>query len=100
VKQDTFEKIAEIISEICEIESETLTPDKNALLDLDIDSLDFLDITFEIDEVFGIKLPVAEWTEVDGEIDEEEVRRLFRLESICDYVDYLVANHNAAVQKT
>lgn len=90
MKQETFDKVTKIIADICEIDAGTIRPDQNAIVDLEIDSLDFLDITFEVDSVFEIKLPVAEWTDTNEEVDEEKLKELFRLENICDYIDYLV----------
>ncbi|RJF80468.1 acyl carrier protein [Oleomonas cavernae] len=58
---DTFDSIADIIAETCNIERETITPESHAIDDLGIDSLDFLDVTFGIDKKFGIKMPVEAW---------------------------------------
>jgi len=58
---DTFDAIADIIAETCNIERETITPESHAIDDLVIDSLDFLDVTFAIDKKFGIKMPVEAW---------------------------------------
>lgn len=58
---DTFDTIADIIAETCNIERETITPESHAIDDLGIDSLDFLDVTFAIDKKFGIKMPVEAW---------------------------------------
>jgi len=46
----TFNKIADIIAETCDIPRDTITPDSHAIDDLGIDSLDFLDIAFAIDK--------------------------------------------------
>jgi len=90
VKKETFEKIAAIVSEISEIEVSQITPEKNAVTDLGVDSLDFLDITYEIDQAFGIKMPVQEWSASDEELTEERIGELFKIENICDFIDYLV----------
>lgn len=58
---DTFDSIADIIAETCNIERDTITPESHAIDDLGIDSLDFLDVTFGIDKKFGIKMPVEAW---------------------------------------
>ena len=58
---DTFDTIADIIAETCNIERDTITPESHAIEDLGIDSLDFLDVTFAIDKKFGIKMPVEAW---------------------------------------
>ena len=50
----TFDKVAEIIAETCDIPRENIKPESHAINDLEIDSLDFLDIAFAIDKAFGI----------------------------------------------
>ena len=65
----TFDTVAKIISETCDIPQETIKPESHAIDDLGIDSLDFLDIAFAIDKAFGIKMPLEQWTqEVNGSI--------------------------------
>ena len=49
----TFDTVANIISETCDIPRETIKPESHAINDLGIDSLDFLDIAFAIDKAFG-----------------------------------------------
>ena len=61
----TFDQVATIIAETCDIPRDTITPDSHAIDDLGIDSLDFLDIAFAIDKAFGIKLPLEKWTQKD-----------------------------------
>ena len=63
----TFETIAGIISEICDIPREKITPDSHVTQDLEIDSLNFLDVVFRVDQLYGIRIPLEEWTqEVDA----------------------------------
>ena len=59
----TFDQVATIIAETCDIPRDTITPESHAIDDLGIDSLDFLDIAFAIDKAFGIKLPLEKWTQ-------------------------------------
>ena len=51
----TFETVADIISEICDIPRENISPESHVIDDLGIDSLDFLDVAFAIDQAFGIE---------------------------------------------
>ena len=44
----TFDTVASIISETCDIPRENIRPESHAINDLGIDSLDFLDIAFAI----------------------------------------------------
>src|ERR1041384_5985639 len=78
----TFDTVANIISETCDIEREKITPDSHAIDDLGIDSLDFLDVAFAIDKAFGIKLPLEQWTQEanDGKATPDQN---FLLKNLC-----------------
>lgn len=60
---NAFETIADIIAETASVERAKITREAHVINDLGIDSLDFLDIVFEIDKRFGVKVPVEAWTE-------------------------------------
>ncbi len=79
---DTFDQIATIIAETCDIPRDTITPESHAIDDLGIDSLDFLDIAFAIDKAFGIKMPLEKWTQEvnDGKATTEQY---FVLKNLC-----------------
>lgn len=74
LNQETFDTVADIIAEICSIDRAEITPESHAVNDLGIDSLDFLDVTFDIDKKFGIKMPVEQWMEEvnQGNADADE----------------------------
>jgi acyl carrier protein len=86
----TYEKVADIISEICGIDRATITPQSHAINDLGIDSLDFLDVAFAIDKAFGIKMPLEQWTQ---EVNQGGVSgaEYFVLEGLARNIDKLVA---------
>lgn len=86
----TFDKVADIIAEISEIDRSTITPESHTIDDLGIDSLDFLDIVFAIDKAFGIKIPLEQWTQEvnEGAAATEEY---FVLKNLCAKIDELVA---------
>ena len=86
----TFETVAGIISETCDIPRENITPDSHAINDLEIDSLDFLDIAFAIDKAFGIKMPLEQWTQDvnEGRVSSDQY---FVLKDLCANIDNLVA---------
>ena len=90
----TFDTVANIISETCDIEREKITPESHAIDDLGIDSLDFLDIAFAIDKAFGIKLPLEQWTQEvnDGKATTEQY---FVLKNLCARIDELIAAKGA-----
>lgn len=90
----TFDRVATIIAETCDIPRDTITPESHAIDDLGIDSLDFLDIAFAIDKAFGIKLPLEKWTQEvnDGKATTEQY---FVLKNLSARIDELVAAKGA-----
>ena len=90
----TFETVAGIIAETCDLERDTITPASHAINDLGIDSLDFLDVAFAIDKAFGIKMPLEQWTQEvnDGKVTTDEY---FVLGNLCANIDKLVAAKSA-----
>ena len=90
----TFETVAGIISETCDIPREKITPQSHAIEDLGIDSLAFLDIAFAIDKAFGNKLPLEQWTQEVNE-GKAPAEQYFVLENLCKRIDDLVAAKKA-----
>jgi acyl carrier protein len=90
----TFDTVANIIAETCDIPRENIKPESHAIDDLGIDSLDFLDIAFAIDKAFGIKLPLEKWTQEvnDGKATTEQY---FVLKNLSARIDELVAAKGA-----
>lgn len=86
----TFDTVADIIAETCDIPREKITPESHAINDLGIDSLDFLDVAFAIDKAFGIKMPLEQWTQ---EVNEGKApgEKYFVLSGLCANIDALVA---------
>ena len=90
----TFDKVADIIAETCDIQRDNIKPESHAINDLEIDSLDFLDIAFAIDKTFGIKLPLEQWTQEvnDGKATTEQY---FILQNLSEQIDKLIAAKGA-----
>ena len=86
----TFETVADILSEICDIPRENIAPESHVIDDLGIDSLDFLDVAFTIDQAFGIKMPLEKWVQEinDGKATTEQY---FVLEKLRARIDELIA---------
>ena len=86
----TYETVAGLISDTCDIERDKITPDSHAINDLGIDSLDFLDVAFAIDKAFGIKMPLEAWMQEvnEGKVSTDEY---FVLKNLCVNIDKLVA---------
>jgi acyl carrier protein len=92
--QETFNAVADIISETCNIDREKIRPESHTINDLGIDSLDFLDVTFAIDKRFGIKMPIEKWmqdiNEGKGSVDD-----YFILNNLCSRIEELRATKPA-----
>ena len=88
--QETFNAVADISSETCNIDREKIRPESHTINDLGIDSLDFLDVTFAIDKRFGIKMPIEKWmqeiNEGKGSVDD-----YFILNNLCTRIEELRA---------
>ena len=90
----TFDQIANIIAETCDIPRDTIKPESHAIDDLGIDSLDFIDIAFAIDKAFGIKMPLETWMQ---DVNENKVstEEYFVMKNLCANIDKLVAAKSA-----
>jgi acyl carrier protein len=90
----TFDAVANIIAETCDIPRETIKPESHAINDLGIDSLDFLDVAFAIDKAFGIKMPLEQWTQEVNE-GKATTEQYFVMKNLCAHIDGLVAAKGA-----
>jgi acyl carrier protein len=90
----TFETVAGIIADTCDIPRDKITPSSHAIDDLGIDSLDFLDVAFAIDKAFGIKMPLEKWTQEVNE-GKATTEQYFVLENLCARIDELIAAKGA-----
>lgn len=95
---DTFATVADIISEVCNIDRGKIKPEAHAINDLGIDSLDFLDVTFAIDKRFGIKMPVEKWMQEVNE-GRGSAEDYFVLGALCGRIDELVAAKSGATAR-
>jgi len=85
----TFDTVAALIVEICNIPRDSIKPETHAIDDLGIDSLDFLDVAFAIDKVFGIKLPI-EHSNAEISNGKAKTPQYFVLDNLCARTDDLV----------
>lgn len=93
--QQTFEKVAQIISDNGDVPIGDIKAESHVMTDLGVDSLAFLDIAFEIDQTFNIKLPIDDWMQSvnEGKVKSEE---FFLVGNLCKNIDQLVAHAVAA----
>ena len=86
----TFETVAQIIAAASDVPIEKITPDSHVMRDLEVDSLGFLDIAFEIDQAFEIRLPIEDWLQnVKGGYDGD---MYFVLRNLCQHIEQLAAS--------
>jgi acyl carrier protein len=87
----TFDKIADIIVDVCsDVDRDSIKSDSHVIKDLQIDSLDFLDVAFAIDKAFGIKMPIEKWTQEVNE-GKTPAENYFVMKNLCTRIDELVA---------
>lgn len=83
---EVLKVIANAMNNACEIDPSEVTPDKHIFQDLGIDSLDFLDVVYDLDRAFGIKLPIEEWL---SEIEQEGKMRVdyFVIGNLVEFIE-------------
>ena len=91
----TFETVAEIISTTSDVPLEKIAPESHIMKDLEVDSLAFLDIAFEIDQKFAIHMPIEDWMQKvnEGKVSSDA---FFVVGNLCKNIDELVAANAAA----
>ncbi|RFS81656.1 acyl carrier protein [Actinomadura spongiicola] len=73
-EQQILDGLAEIIDEIVGIDKAEVTPEKNFIDDLDIDSLSMVEIAVAAQDQFGVEIP------------DDELRNLKTVKDVVDYV--------------
>lgn len=73
-KEEVFSKIKSVLIDEFEVEEEAVMPDANLFTDLDLDSLDAIDLMVTLDKELGI------------EIKTEEMQDLRTIEDVCNFV--------------
>ncbi len=59
-KDEVFTKVKEVLTTALAVDDDEVTPDAKLKADLGAESIDFLDITFQLEKAFGIKIPKGE----------------------------------------
>ena len=70
-----FEKLRKIIAEHFGVEEGGLSLQTDFVNDLGADSLDVVELIFDVEEAFGL-----------DETDEQVIRKIATLEDLCDYI--------------
>jgi acyl carrier protein len=79
-REEILTKLTEILVEEFEIEAEAITPDANMYTDLDLDSIDTVDLVINLQEIIGKK------------IDPETFKSVRTIDSVVDAIEELVNN--------
>ena len=86
----TFDLVSQMLSDVCDVDLDKIALDSNIIEDLGVDSLDFLDLTYEIDKKFGIKLPVEQWVEKINQ-GQAKVDDFFAMDKLVRNIETLAA---------
>lgn len=63
-QEEIYGKVVEILEDLFEIESEQITPEANLYQDLDIDSIDAVDLVVELKKMTGKKIKPEDFKSV------------------------------------
>ncbi|MFG2003106.1 acyl carrier protein [Spirillospora sp. NPDC048911] len=78
-EQEILDGLADIIDEIVGIDKAEVTPEKNFIDDLDIDSLSMVEIAVAAQDKFGVEIP------------DDELRNLKTVKDVINFVQNLQA---------
>jgi acyl carrier protein len=59
-KDEVFNKVKDVLTGALAVDDEEVTPEAKLSEDLGAESIDYLDITFQLEKAFGIKIPKGE----------------------------------------
>ena len=59
-REEIFEKVQEVLEDALGVDTEEVTPEAKLTRDLGAESIDFLDITFKLEQAFGFKIQQGE----------------------------------------
>jgi acyl carrier protein len=59
-KDEVFNKVKEVLTAALAVDDDEVTPEAKLSEDLGAESIDYLDITFQLEKAFGIKIPKGE----------------------------------------
>ena len=71
-----YPKVREIIADVLVIDEEDVTLNRRLIADLGAESIDFLDLVFQLEKEFGIKIPRGQLEKnARGELSQEEFEK-------------------------
>jgi len=63
-KEEVYDTVREALIAVLGVGPDEIIPEAKIISDLGAESIDFLDLSFRIEQIFGVKLPTKEWTEL------------------------------------
>ena len=97
--QSVYPKVRSIIADVLAIDEDTISPNSRLIADLGAESIDFLDLVFQLEKEFSIKIPRGQLEKnARGELSEEEfaksgVMTAAGLQALRHYFDEVPAEH-------
>lgn len=93
--KELYQFVKTTFSEVCNVDGDEITPATNLFADLGIESVDFLDVCYLIDEKYNIRIPIGEWM---GRVNEgdEAASDLFVLDGFVKAVSNLIEDEAKA----
>jgi acyl carrier protein len=93
---DTFEIVAQTISEECDVPRDSITLDSNLAEDFGLDSLSFIDVCYVLDTKLDIKIPFEDWVNAvnSGKVPSRDI---FKVRGMVVEIDKLVAAKKQSV---
>ncbi len=82
--QEIFERIKQILVEEFEVDTEQITQDSNLYSELELDSLDSVDLIVALENEFGFK--------IDRTKDEEDLRELRTVTDVSNFIQSKINN--------
>ncbi len=96
---EIYDTLVNLIDETCEeVELDDIHPEVNLLTELAVDSLSLVEVVFDIDEKYGIKVPLEDWQDGSSLTSKDQSR--FKLCHVVEEIEKLVAAKEAGTQQS
>lgn len=59
--EEIYQFVVGTLAKKCRVNPDAITPATDIFADLGVDSAEFLDATFVIEDAYGIRMPVGDW---------------------------------------
>jgi len=57
---EIYKKVVQCVVDSCDVSIENITPEKTLITDLGMDSIDLVDLLFQLENTFSINIPISE----------------------------------------